>query len=142
MSDTDLAAKQRLALTLKAMQAKIDALERGRNEPIGVVGIGCRFPGQSNTPDQFWQLLREGRDAITEVPASRWDADAWYDADPETPGKMYTRWGGFLGDVSQFDANFFGIAPREAVSLDPQQRLLLEVSWEALEHANIPADQL
>jgi acyl transferase domain-containing protein/pimeloyl-ACP methyl ester carboxylesterase/aryl carrier-like protein len=142
MSDTDLAAKQRLALTLKAMQAKIDALERGRNEPIAVVGIGCRFPGQSNTPDRFWQLLREGRDAITEVPASRWDAGVWYDPDPETPGKMYTRWGGFLDGVDCFDAGFFGISPREAISLDPQQRLLLEVAWEALEHAGIPADRL
>lgn len=104
-------------------------------EPIAIIGMSCRFPGGANTPEAFWQLLRDGRDAITEVPAERWNVDAYYDPDPNAPGKMYTRYGGFLQDISKFDAHFFGISPREALRMDPQQRLLAEVAWEALEHA-------
>ena len=138
----DLASKQRLALTLKTMQARLDTLEKARTEPIAIVGIGCRFPGGVRSADDYWRLLRAGADAVTEVPPSRWSLAEWFDADPDAPGKIYTRWGGFLDDVDQFDARFFGISPREAASLDPQQRLLLEVSWEALEHAAISADAL
>ncbi len=105
-----------------------------QNEPIAIIGLGCRFPGASN-PEAFWQLLCSGTDAIREVPADRWDVDALYDPDPTVPGKMSTRWGGFLDQVDRFDAGFFGISPREAASMDPQQRLLLEVAWEALEDA-------
>jgi myxalamid-type polyketide synthase MxaB len=101
-------------------------------EPIAVIGIGCRFPGAKD-PDAFWTLLRDGLDAITEVPRNRWDINALYDSDPATPGKMNTRWGGFLDQVDQFDYSFFGISPREAKGMDPQQRLILEVAWEALE---------
>lgn len=101
-------------------------------EPIAIVGIGCRFPGADN-PAAFWKLLRDGIDAVTEVPRSRWDADAYYDPDPNTPDKTPARWGGFLDRVDRFDPHFFGIAPREVPSMDPQQRLLLEVAWEALE---------
>ena len=104
-------------------------------ESIAIIGMSCRFPGGANTPEAFWQLLKSGRDAISEVPAERWDIDAYYDPDPDAPGKMYTRFGGFLQDLSKFDAQFFGISPREAVRMDPQQRLLVEVAWEALEHA-------
>jgi phthiocerol/phenolphthiocerol synthesis type-I polyketide synthase C len=103
-------------------------------EPIAIVGIGCRFPGAED-PKAFWRLLQDGRDAISETPADRWDINAFYDPNPDTAGKMSTRWGGFLKDVDQFDPHFFGISPREAGHMDPQQRLLLEVAWEALEDA-------
>ena len=109
---------------------------------MAVVGIGCRFPGDVVGPESFWQLLVDGEDAISEVPADRWDADEFYDPDPLAPGRMTTKWGGFVSDVAGFDADFFGISPREAEAMDPQQRLLLEVAWEALEHAGIPPDSL
>ena len=111
-------------------------------EPVAVVGIGCRFPGNVTGPQSFWELLVNAEDAITEVPADRWDADAFYDPDPLAPGRMTTKWGGFVSDVAGFDADFFGITPREATAMDPQQRMLLEVTWEALEHAGIPPDSL
>src|SRR5882757_6069529 len=111
-------------------------------EPIAVVGVGCRFPGNVTGPERFWELLTNGGDAITEVPADRWDVDAFYDPDPSAPGRMTTRWGGFISDAAEFDAEFFGIAPREAEAMDPQQRVLLEVGWEALEHAGIRPDSL
>jgi acyl transferase domain-containing protein len=110
-------------------------------EPIAIIGIGCRFPG-ADGPEAFWQLLRDGVDAIAEVPADRWDLRAFYDPDPAAPGKMNTRWGGFLEHVDQFDPQAFWIAPREAARIDPQQRLLLEVAWEALEDAGQPIDRL
>ncbi len=110
-------------------------------EPIAIVGIGCRFPGAHN-PESFWELLRDGVDAITEVPPDRWDVDAFYDPEPGTPGKMYTRYGGFIDQVDQFDPSFFGISPREAERMDPQQRLVLEVAWEALENAAVVPAQL
>jgi len=111
---------------------KVDQDREAKNEPIAIIGIGCRFP-RANNPAAFWQLLRDGVDAICEVPADRFDQHAFYDPDPAVPGKMNTRWGGFLEQVDQFDPNFFGISPREALSMDPQQRLLLEVTWEALQ---------
>src|SRR6266567_1580851 len=104
-------------------------------ESIAIIGMSCRFPGGANTPEAFWQLLKCGRDAISEVPSARWDIDAFYDPDPDAPGKMYTRYGGFLQDISKFDAQFFGISPREATRMDPLHRLLVEVAWEALENA-------
>lgn len=118
-----------------------DASHETAKEAIAVIGIGCRLPGASN-PEAFWQLLREGVDAITEIPPSRWAADAFYDPTSTRPGTMNTRWGGFLEGIDQFDPQFFGISPREAESMDPQQRLLLEVTWEALENAGQPPDQL
>ncbi|MFB1483785.1 SDR family NAD(P)-dependent oxidoreductase [Corallococcus sp. RDP092CA] len=113
---------------------KLEANARARSEPIAIVGMGCRFPG-ADDPESFWRLLHQGREAVGPIPADRWDVDAYFDPDPERPGKMYTRSGSFLKDVDQFDPLFFGISPREAASLDPQQRLLLEVCWEALEGA-------
>lgn len=135
-------ALKRALFALKDMRGKLDAIEQAQREPIAIIGIGCRFPGGANNPEAFWQLLHTGSDAIREVPASRWDVDAYYDPDPDTPGKMYTRQAGLIDQVDQFDTQFFGISPREALSLDPQQRLLLEVSWEALEYAGLAPDKL
>ena len=110
-------------------------------EPLAIIGIGCRFPG-SSSPQEFWDSIRDGVDAITEVPADRFKVDEFYDPDPSVAGKISTRWGGFVAQVDQFDAHFFGISPREAARMDPQQRLLLEVAWEALEDAGVAAEQL
>ncbi|HVK68394.1 MAG TPA: SDR family NAD(P)-dependent oxidoreductase, partial [Polyangium sp.] len=111
-------------------------------EPIAIVGIGCRYPGGASDLEGFWRLLEQGVDAMEVVPRDRWDVNAYYDPDPDAPGKMLTRLGGFLQGIDQFDAGFFGIAPREAVKMDPHQRILLEVSWEALERAGQTADRL
>ncbi|MEM7532860.1 MAG: type I polyketide synthase [Chloroflexota bacterium] len=139
---TELAALQRAALALKEMRTKLEALEYSRSEPVAVVGLACRMPGDGNTPEAFWEILYNGKDTITEIPTERWDADAYYDPTPGTPGKMYTRHAAFLSEVDQFDPLFFGISPREAASMDPQQRLLLEVSWEALENAGYAPNHL
>jgi malonyl CoA-acyl carrier protein transacylase len=120
------------------LEADFDNIKRkdkSESEPIAIIGMGCRFPGGASTPKRFWELLKKGVDAITEVPRERWNLDDYYDPDPESPGKIYTRYGGFIEQIDEFDANFFGISPREAIHLDPQQRLLLEVSWEAIEYA-------
>jgi myxalamid-type polyketide synthase MxaE and MxaD len=128
---------QRLALLADSLNRQLQEKERERNVPLAIVGMGCNLPGGVHSPEEFWVLLREGRDAIGEVPASRWNIDALYSANPETPGKMSTRWGGFVDGIDEFDPRFFGIAPAEAVAMDPQQRLLLETSWQALENAGI-----
>ncbi|MFN8009508.1 MAG: polyketide synthase [Terriglobia bacterium] len=120
---------------LEGMQRKLKEAEGYRNSPIAIVGLGLRFPGGAETPEAFWKLLKDGKDAVQRVPAGRWDIESYFDPNPDSPGKMYTCSGGFLNQVDQFDPQFFGISPREAVSLDPQQRLILEVSWEALERA-------
>jgi myxalamid-type polyketide synthase MxaE and MxaD len=105
-------------------------------EPIAIVGIGCRFPG-ADSAAAFWQLVRDGVDAVTDMPAGRFDAEAFYDPNPGTRGKIVSRQGGFLRDVDTFDPAFFNISPREAACIDPQQRLLLEVAWEAFEDAGL-----
>ncbi|XXT16878.1 SDR family NAD(P)-dependent oxidoreductase [Sorangium sp. So ce429] len=105
-------------------------------EPIAIVGLACRFPKAADR-DAFWRLLCDGVDAIGEVPQERWSVDAYYSAEPGAPGKMRTRWGGFLEQVDRFDPQFFDISPREAVQMDPQQRLMLELSWESLEDAGV-----
>ncbi|MDJ0754429.1 MAG: polyketide synthase, partial [Ardenticatenaceae bacterium] len=129
----------KLTMAAKQIAPKLDIL---RAEPIAVIGLGCRFPGPANTPDQFWQLLQNGVDAIGEVPADRWNLSEFYDNNPDSPGKMYARHGGFCAEPEMFDPQFFGISPREAVSLDPQQRFILEVAWEALENANVAPEKL
>jgi myxalamid-type polyketide synthase MxaB len=110
-------------------------------EPLAIIGMGCRFPGAAGL-EAYWRLLRDGGEAIREVPPDRWDVQDLYDPDPDAPGKISTRWGGFLDQVDCFDPQFFGITPREAARMDPQQRLLLEVAWEALEHAGLPAERV
>lgn len=111
-------------------------------EPIAIVGIGCRFPGGADSATAFWQMLCDGVDAIEQVPNDRWDIDQYYDPDPDKPGKMNSRYGGFCKDVDCFDADFFSIAPKEARRMDPQQRFLMEVSWQALEDTQIPLKAL
>jgi len=140
MSDT---LSKLIAGLSPAKRAMLAEKLRDAPEPIAVVGIGCRLPGGCDSPDALWRFLAEGRDGVTEVPAERWDVDEFYDPAPQTPGKMYTRWGSFLtGDVGAFDAGFFGISPREAARMDPQQRILLEVAWHALEDAGLPLERL
>ncbi|TMG92386.1 MAG: acyltransferase domain-containing protein, partial [Betaproteobacteria bacterium] len=111
-------------------------------EQIAIVGIGCRLPGNSEGPDAYWQNLLAGRDLICETPADRWNLGAYYAIDPAAAGRTYTRWGGFVSRPDEFDAGFFGIAPREALRMDPQQRWLLETTWEALEDAGYPPANL
>lgn len=137
-----LARLQRAALIIKDLQAKLAAQELAQREPIAIIGMACRFPGGANTPDAYWQFLREGGDGICEIPKRRWDLDLYYDPDPAKPGKMYMKEAGCLQDIDLFDPGLFGISPREAHSIDPQHRLLLEVAWEALENAGQAPEKL
>jgi 1-acyl-sn-glycerol-3-phosphate acyltransferase len=111
-------------------------------QSAAIVGIGCRFPGGANSPEQFWQLLREGVEAISEVPPDRFDVDSVFDPDPARKGTMYTRRGGFVEEIDEFDAAFFGFSPREASRVDPQHRLLLEIAYEAVEDAGMSTDRI
>lgn len=129
-------------LEIRRMRSEVDAIEQAKKEPIAIIGMACRFPGGADNLESYWRLLHDGVDAITKIPSQRWQVDECYSPDPDVPGKMYTQYGGFLDEVDKFDAQFFNISPREAVSVDPQQRLLLEVSWEALENAGQAPEQL
>lgn len=131
----DLSPIQRSLLVIEKLKSKLKAVEDASTEPIAIIGMSCRFPGGAISPEAYWELLKNGFDAITEVPEQRWNVPASYDPDPQVAGKTYSKYGGFLDNVEYFDPQFFGISPREAISLDPQHRLLLEVSWEALENA-------
>ena len=114
---------------------------RSADEPIAIIGIGCRFPG-ADGPEGFWRLLSGGVEAISEIPPDRWDADAFYNPDPSVPGTSVTRRAGFVPGIDQFDFPFFGISPRESAQMDPQQRLILETAWEALEDAGQVPERL
>lgn len=145
-TDAEKLAAFRIALqqardSIAQLMAENAALKQ--KPAAALVGMACRFPGGAESPADFWSLLQEGRDGISEVNASRWPGEAYYSADKDAPGKMYTKRAGFLqSDVAAFDAAFFGISPKEARALDPQQRLLLEVTWHALEDARIVPSRL
>jgi acyl transferase domain-containing protein len=111
-------------------------------EPIAIIGLSCRFPGGADNPHKFWELLENKRDAITDIPADRWDIDSFYHPDYQIAGKMRSRQGGFLKEIDHFDASFFGIPPVEAVRMDPQQRLLLENTYIAIEDAGLRLEEL
>jgi acyl transferase domain-containing protein len=125
-----------------AQQELLERLLLEKYEPIAIVGMGLRFPGDNNTPDGFAEFLRAGRSATGPIPEDRWDVPAYAAAGPEEKGRIHTTAGGFLKDVDHFDAPFFNISPKEARCLDPQQRLALETAWEALEHANLDPTRL
>lgn len=125
----------KLAVMAQKARAQLDVV--ARSEPIAIVGMGCRFPGGADSPDAYWELLRNGVDAVDDVPRDRWDVDALFDPDPAVPGKISAATGGFLDDIAGFDANFFGIIGREAQRMDPQHRVFLEVATEALDHAGL-----
>lgn len=129
--------------TARCDREDIGCPDKSQDEALAIVGMGCRLPGGVTNLDQFWQLMAEGRDGIVEIPPDRLNLQKFYDARADAPGKIYVRHGGFLDQpIDSFDAEFFGMSPREAAYLDPQQRLLLEVAYEALEDAGIPTESI
>jgi acyl transferase domain-containing protein len=141
-SAEELSPVKRALLEIRELRARLSAAESAAREPVAIIGTGLRFPGGVRDSEGLWDLLRSGRDAISEIPRDRWDVDAFHDDDADAPGKMFTRHGGFVGDVDRFDAEFFGISPREAESMDPQQRVMLETAWHAFEDAGIAPSSL
>jgi acyl transferase domain-containing protein len=143
MENASQAALSAIKLALLAKRQR-DAGHAGAiaSEPIAIIGMACRFPDGADSPAAFWQLLRDGRDAVIEIPEERWRLDEWFSPDASASGKTSTPYAAILRDVDLFDPVFFGISPREALQMDPQQRLLLEVVWEALADAGQPVDEL
>jgi 3-oxoacyl-(acyl-carrier-protein) synthase/SAM-dependent methyltransferase/acyl carrier protein len=133
----ELSPVKRALIEIRQLRAELEESRRGGHEPVAIVGMAMRFPGGVATPERFWEALSGGEDLIGTIPPERWNAGEYLHSDPDHMGTMYDGHGGFLSDIDAFDAEFFGINPREAASMDPQQRILLELSWEALERAAI-----
>jgi acyl transferase domain-containing protein len=133
----EASAVRRALAMIQDLERRLAAAEGAQQQAVAIVGLGCRFPGAGEDAAGFWELLAQGRDAVTPVPEERWNAEALYDPDPDRPGFASSLWGGFLTAVDRFDAGLFGISRREAEAMDPQHRLLLEVAWTALEDAGV-----
>jgi 3-oxoacyl-(acyl-carrier-protein) synthase/SAM-dependent methyltransferase/acyl carrier protein len=133
----ELSPVKRALVEIRRLHAELESCRRGQLEPVAIIGLAVRLPGGITSPERFWKALAEGEDLITTVPPERWNAQAYWSPDGDQPGTMYDTHGGFLSDIDAFDAELFGIHPREAASMDPQHRILLEMTWEALERANI-----
>ncbi len=141
--DEIIRIKKNSLKVITKLKNRITELENeASDEPIAIIGMGCSFPGGANSPEAFWKLLKDGRDAISKVPLSRWDVDEIYSEEAGVPGKMNTREGGFLEDIDQFDNAFFELSASEAKYLDPQHRLLMEITWQALENAGLSKETL
>ena len=136
MSDTSSTVKRAL-LEVRGLRAQLAAATKDVRAPIAIVGMALRLPGGVNDLASMERMLFGGQDPIVDIPADRWPIELFYSPDPDAPGKMSTRQGGFIDSVDRFDAAFFGISPVEAASMDPQQRLLLEIAWEAIEDSGV-----
>lgn len=136
-----LSPVKRALLAMEKMKAELESVRQAAS-PIAIIGIGCRLPGRIVDANSYWQALLNGEDLLSEPPGGRWDMDEFYSSDPDEPGKINCRRGGFVENIEQFDAGFFGITPREALSTDPQQRMTLETAWEAMENAGMRLDQI
>ncbi len=141
-SATELSPVKRALAEIRRLRVRLDELESGSAEPVAIVGLGLRLPGDVKDEESFWNLLAAGHDPIGEIPRDRWDWRDYFDLDKAAPGTAVTRFGGFIDHPEEFDATFFGIAPREATMMDPQHRLVLEIAWEALENAGFAASGL